>query len=167
MTEWEPLDEERRLAIVRDVLEAHPEHDLANSLSGALLGPASPDRPSLPVWEYLEFVATNPSVPLSVLTAVRFPVLFFEGESSVTSIDEGLRPPPSHLKRVPRSTVAIDAEALTRRYVAEHEAGLVEWDERSRGIRYLAPVAARRPVLQQWFATLPRDLGPAHAGGAG
>lgn len=155
MTEWEPLDEEKRLAIVRGILEDHPEQDIANSLGGALLGPASPDRPSLPVWEYLDFVAANPTVPLSELTAVRFPVLFFEGESSVTSIDEDLRPPPSHLEQVPKSTVVIGAEALIRLYVAEYEAGLVEWDPRSRGVRYLVPVTARRPVLKEWFATLP------------
>jgi hypothetical protein len=154
VTEWKPLDEGRRRAIVRDILEDHPEHDIANSSSGALLGPASPDRLCLPVWEYLDFVAANPSVPLSTLTAVRFPVLFFEGESDVTSIDEELRPLPSHLKHTPKLTVVLDAEALIRRYIAEHDAGLVEWDPGSRGIRYLVPVTARRPVLKQWFATL-------------
>ncbi len=154
MPEWEPLDEEERLAIVRDILEEHPQHDVANSLAGALLGPATADRPDLPVWEYLDFVAANPSVPLSALTAVRFPVLFVEGESSVTSIDEDLRPPPSHLKHMPKMTVILDAEALIRRYVMEHDAGLVEWDPRTRGIRYLVQVGARRSVLQEWFATL-------------
>lgn len=61
------------------------------------------------MWNYLDFVAANPSVRLAELTSVRFPVLLFEGESSVTSIDEGLRPPPSHLRQVPRPTVVIDA----------------------------------------------------------
>ena len=154
MSKWEPLDEDERRAVVRAILEEHPGHDVANSLSGALLGPATADRPNLPVWEYLDFVAAHPSVPLSALTAVRFPVLYFEGESSVSSIDEDLRPPPSHLKHVPKMTVVLDAEALVRRYVMEHDAGLVEWDPRSRGIRYLVPVGARRSVLQEWFATL-------------
>jgi hypothetical protein len=86
VSEWQPLDEQKRLAIARSILEAHPAHDLDNSLAGALAGPASPDRPNLPVWDYLDFVAVHPSTSLAELTAVRFPVLLYEGESSVTSV---------------------------------------------------------------------------------
>jgi hypothetical protein len=154
--EWEPFDERERLEIVRDILRQHPEHDIANSLGGALAGPASPERPDVPVWDYLRFIESHPSTPLSELTAIRFPVLHFEGVSSVASIDEWLRPPPSHLKTAPRSIFVIDAESLIRRYAMEHDAGLVEWDPRSRGIRYLAPFAALRPVMQAWFETLAR-----------
>jgi len=153
--EWEPYDERDRLEVVKGIVEQHPQVDLANSLSGALAGPASPDRPDVPVWNYLELAQSDPSVSLAQLSAVRFPVLFFEGESSVDSVDEHLRPPPSHLKvQPPPMRVVIDAPAVIRRFAMERDAGLVEWDPRSRGVRYLVPVAERTPVLQAWFETL-------------
>lgn len=156
MVEWQPLDEQERLAIVGELIEEHPALDLANSLSGALAGPASPDRPDLPVWDYPDLVRRNPTVSWAQLAAIRFPVLFFEGESSVTSIDEELRPLPSHLEHRPQPRFVLDAEAVVRRYSMERDAGLVEWDARSRGIRYLTPVAGRRSVVQAWVDTLTR-----------
>lgn len=155
MQEWEPFDERERLKVVRNIVEQHPQVDLANSLGGALAGPASPDRPNVPVWDYLELAQSDPSLSLAELSAVRFPVLFFEGESSVSSVDEYLRPPPSHLKvQPPPPRFVIDAPAIIRRYRMERDAGLVEWDPRSRGIRYLVPVANRKPVLEAWVKTL-------------
>ncbi|GAA4756531.1 hypothetical protein GCM10025783_32330 [Amnibacterium soli] len=141
----------------RNMLEERPDADLENLLMGELDAPASPDRPDLPVWDYLSFTESHPEVALSDLTSVRFPVLYFEGESSVTSVDEEMKPlPRSYKGRVPESLYVIDAVAIVRRYAMEHEAGLQVWDHEARGIVRLQPLAAWRDVLQAWTETLQR-----------
>ena len=73
------FDDRERLRTGQSFHEEHPNLDLENSLGGALAGPASPDRPDLPVWDFFEIVQGENSVSLSELSA---PVLCFEGESS-------------------------------------------------------------------------------------
>lgn len=50
------MTEDQRLEIVRDLQEDHPDLDWENLLAGSLAGPASTDRPDMPVWEYRSFV---------------------------------------------------------------------------------------------------------------
>jgi hypothetical protein len=145
--------------LVGSLKAERPDLDWDNLLSGALAGPAGPDRPDLPVWEYPNIARDNPDVQLRDLTAVRFPVRYFEGPSSVTSIDEELRPLPSSYKgTAPKPRYIITAEAIIRRYAAMHEAGLIVWDPNERGIVYVKPLGAQRKVLAQWIHTLqPND----------
>lgn len=158
MAWWDPnLSVEDREALQRDLLEDRPGLDLDNLLMGELAGPASPDRPDLPVWEYRSHVRSRPDVSLADLTRVRFPVRFFEGPADVTSVDEELKPfPRSFRGPVPEPVYVIDAEAILRRYEMEHDAGLQEWDHDARGIVRLQPLAARRPVIEAWVRTLER-----------
>lgn len=153
---WDPkISEAERDEMRRHMLEERPNADLENLLMGELYGPASPDRPDLPVWDYVSFTGSHSEVVLSDLTSVRFPVLYFEGESTVTSVDEELKPfPRSYTGRVPQSMYVIDAEAIVRRYGMEYEAGLHEWDHHARGIVRLQPHGAWSHVLQAWTETL-------------
>jgi hypothetical protein len=159
---WDPtLSDEERDAMKRDMLEDRPDLDLENLLMGELAGPASPDRPDLPVWEYRSYVTSRPGVALSDLTKVRFPVLYFEGTSTVTSVDEELKPIPSSYKgRVPEPLYVIDAEAIIHRYEMEYDAGLQVWDHDARGIVRLQPFESRRAVMQAWVQTLQRVARP-------
>ncbi|RIX28270.1 hypothetical protein D1781_12500 [Amnibacterium setariae] len=151
------MDDEEREALRQELLRDHPDLDLENLLMGELAGPASPDRPDLPVWEYRAFVRDHPGADPATLAAIRFPVRYAEGTSGVTSIAEQLKPYPRSFRgRVPEPVVVIDADAIARRYEMEHEAGLQEWDHDARGIVRLQPLAAWREVTRAWFDTLER-----------
>ena len=158
MAWWDPrISDAERDEMKRSMLEERPDADLENLLMGELDGPASSDRPDLPVWDYLSFTESHPEVVLSDLTSIRFPVLYFEGESGVTSVDEQLKPiPRSYKGRVPEPLYVVNAEAIVRRYAMEHEAGLQVWDHDARGVVRLQPLGAWRDVLQAWIATLER-----------
>lgn len=153
---WDPrISDAERDEMKRNMLEEQPDADLENLLMGELYGPASPDRPDLPVWDYLSFTEAHSEVALNDLTSVRFPVRYFEGESGVTSVDEELKPfPRSYKGRVPEPAYLIDAAAIVRGYAMEHAAGLQEWDHDARGIVRLPPRGAWREVLQAWIETL-------------
>ena len=163
MEGWQPFDEKERLALVREIREQQPNADLDNLLMGALAGPATPDRPDVPVWDYLTYAQQHPETPFSVLITVRFPVLLFGGVSSVTSVVEHLKPLPVSFRGVrPEPTYCIDAEAIIRQYMMLRDAGLIEWEPAWRGIRYTAPVDAIRPVMAAWYGTLEK-AGPPEA----
>lgn len=155
------MSDAERDEMKRGMLEERPDADLENLLMGELYGPDSPDRPDLPVWDYLSFIDDHPEVGLSDLTSVRFPVLYFEGGAGVTSVDEELKPfPRSYKGRVPEPLYVIDAAAIVRRYAMEHEAGLQMWDHDARGIVRLQPLAAWGGVLEAWVQTLERTVTP-------
>jgi acetyl esterase/lipase len=83
---------------VRELREEHPHLDLENLLSGALAGPASPDRPDVAVWDSLDFVETHPSTSLSQLLA---PIAASRPVTEAWS---------ATLSRVPASSVRVVAE---------------------------------------------------------
>jgi hypothetical protein len=142
---------------VRGLRADRPELDWDNLLMGRLAGPPSPSRPNVPVWDYLTFANDNPAVLLGDLTAVRFPVRYFEGPWDVTSIDEWLKPfPSSYQGTPPKPRFAMTAETVISRYAALHEAGLIQWDPEQRGIVYLQPLSSQRKALQAWAQTLDR-----------
>lgn len=153
---WDPVvSDEERAALARELLNDRPDADLENLLMGELAGPASTDRPDLPVWEYGSYVSNHPAVALSDLTRVRFPVLFFEGTPTVTSIDEELKPFPRNYKgAIPGLRYVVDATAILRRYEMAYEAGLHEWDHNARGIVRLHPIESWRALTQAWVQTL-------------
>lgn len=147
------LTDDEIVEMVREMKADRPHLDWDNSLSGRLLGPASPDRPDFPVWEYAAVADRDPAVRLEDLTAVRFPVRSAGGPLEVTSVDEELRPMPSHLARPPQPIMRWDARAVISRYVALHDAGLLEWDPAERGIVRLGTIDDLRPVFETWAAT--------------
>jgi hypothetical protein len=145
--------------MVREMKADRADLDWDNSQSGRLLGPASPNRPDFPVWEYAAVADSDPNVRLEDLTAVRFPIRLPDGSLEVASVDEELRPMPSHLAKPPRPIPRWDARAVISRYIALHDAGLLEWDPIERGILRLGTIDDLRPVLETWTAThLHEDL---------
>lgn len=150
--------------MVREMKAERPDLDWDNSLSGRLLGPASLNRPDFPVWEYAVIADRDPDVRLEDLTAIRFPIRSLDGTLEVASVDEDLRPMPSHLASPPRPIPRWDARAIINRYVALHDAGLLEWDPHERGIVRLGTLDDLRPVLETWAAThLTKDHSSTHA----
>jgi hypothetical protein len=137
--------------LVRELRNDRPDLDWDNLLMGRLAGPASPDRPPVPIWEYLSYAGSHPEVPLSALTAARFPVRYFEGSTSVTSIDEELKPFPSSYKGTPpKPRFPQTPQTVISRYTALHEAGVLAWDPIERGVSFLATMGTYRAVLLAW-----------------
>ncbi len=61
------------MKIFRELNEAahqagFPNFDAEGLAAGHLAGPASTDRPSVPVWEYLVYVATHPEVSIEEIS---------------------------------------------------------------------------------------------------
>lgn len=138
-------------ALVRKMKEDRPDLDWDNLLTGRLAGPASSDRPDVPVWDYVTFVDAHPEVRIGDLTAVRFPVRFFEDSCSVTSVDEELRPLPFSFKGTPpQPRFPQTPRTVIDRYKALHDAGVITWDPDQRGVVYLKPAGSYRAVLNAW-----------------
>lgn len=163
--EPEPERSDEEIAeLVRELKADRPDLDWDNLLMGRLAGPASDDRPAVPVWDYPAVAASDPEIQLEDLAAVRFPVRYFEGGWSVTSVDEHLKPFPSSYEgtlltpRFPR-----DAMSVIRMYQALHDADLVAWDADSRGLIYLQPIENHRATINSWADDETRRAGPAAA----
>ncbi len=58
------LSEERRLEIMRGLKDRFPRRNIEDLLGGHLAGPASPDRPPVPVWDYLHYIGSSPDTRL-------------------------------------------------------------------------------------------------------
>ena len=141
--------------LVRDMKEDRPDLDWDNLLMGRLAGPATPDRPNVPVWDYLDHSRRHPEVSFGTLTAARFPIRHFDGPWNVTSVDEELKPfPASYRGPRPEPRFVVDAEAIVRRYAAFREAGIIEWAPTERGLLYVRPLSAHRAVIHTWMQTL-------------
>jgi len=74
----EPLSEEHRQQIINQIRAdaekaGFPDYDVESRLAGDLAGPASEDRPGVPVWHYFDYVAAelkpDPIEPSVVPTA--------------------------------------------------------------------------------------------------
>jgi hypothetical protein len=145
------LTEQRRLAIIRELKEEHPGVDIESTLAGALAGPASEDRPSVPVWEYPDYVAAHPEVSLEDLVEARFPITYPTGERGVGSIAE-------YLHRIPGRTPVylVEPVDVIELFRLEHEAGMLDWDPETRGLRMLRPARTSPEVYETWRKTLRR-----------
>jgi len=147
----EPNDDQVKAAL-RQIAADFPSADLPNLVAGRLAGPASPNRPNVPVWDYLTLAEDSNGPDLEVLTAMRFPVRFIEGVVSVTSIDEELRPFPTSFRgAIPKPRIDMDARKVIDRYRFLHGSGVVEWDPDERGIVYTQPISAFRATLEEWY----------------
>lgn len=128
----EPQDDER-VARVRAVLGPGAPGGIEVLAAGVLAGPASPDRPAIPVWQYLDYLAAHPGVTLDDLTQARFPTVLYSGETTVNSIAELIAPGPI------ASTYAITAEDIVRLYQLKYEAGALRWNPETRTHEEIKP----------------------------
>jgi hypothetical protein len=148
------ISEEHRLQRFREINEAArqsglPDYDAKALAAGHLAGPASTDRPPVPVWEYLDYVATHPEVSIEEISQVRFPISFHGGGSTVTSIAEHTAPGP-----VP-PTFVVAAEDVVGLYALMHDAGAMQWDAGTRTIEELKPHASYAPAIyEKWRSQL-------------
>jgi hypothetical protein len=143
----EGMSEEERLAILVELAREHP--GLTAPGAGVLAGRATPSRPAVPVWDYLAYHAANPDVSLTDLAAVRFPVVFYGGQSStVTSINELLDPGP-----IPPTTV-LTVESVIGMYAYLHDAGILGWNPETRAVEHLRPDEEYAAAVKRWGSTL-------------
>jgi hypothetical protein len=141
----EGMPEAGRLAKLEELERQRP--GLAKLAGGVLAGRATPDRPDVPIWDYLQFAADHPEVTLDALSTVRFPVIFFEGEDfTIDSVVESLRtdpfPPP-----VPKTL-----DSVIDRWNTLHAAGVVEWNSDKRAVEMIRPMSEYKRVLGEWGA---------------
>ncbi|MFG6504546.1 hypothetical protein [Microbacterium sp. P05] len=143
----EGMPEHQRLAIL-DSLEAR-RPGAASLAAGKLAGPATPDRPDVPVWEYEQYVETHSDVRLADLLATRFPVIFHGGtDSTITSVTEELRTEPLS----PQMPVTL--ASVIEKWSRLHAAGIVRWDSDRRAVEHLRPIDDYNSVIQEWGAPL-------------
>jgi hypothetical protein len=148
------LSGERRLKLLRELNEAarqagFPNFDAEGLAAGHLAGPASTDRPPVPVWEYLDYVAKHPEVSIDEISQIRFPISFHGGGSTVTSIAEHTAPGP-----VP-PTFSLTAEDIVRLFALMHDAGAMQWNAETRTIEELKPRASYAPAIyEKWRSQL-------------
>jgi hypothetical protein len=85
--------EAERLAKLEELERERP--GLATLAGEVLAGRGTPGRPDVPIWDYVHFAAEHPEVTLDELSAIRFPVIFFEGgDFTIDSAAESLRTDP-------------------------------------------------------------------------
>jgi hypothetical protein len=123
----------------------HPEVDVAALAGGSMAGLPSTDRPEVPVWEYLEYVAERPKLTLDALAEMRFPIALHAGTTMVTSIAEMLAPGPHP------PTYQTGPEDVVQLYRFMHEAGALVWNPVTRTHEEVLPPASYRgPVYEKW-----------------
>lgn len=145
------LSEAQRQEILRTLRQEQPDVDIDGLVAGKLAGPASGDRPPVPVWEYLDYPGEHPELSLEWIVQVRFPIDFFGGGSTVTSIAEHLAPGPHPARFV------LDAGDIVRLYRLRHEAGALRWNAETRTHEETMPQSAYvKAVYATWAAELER-----------
>lgn len=148
------FSEEHRSKIFRELNEAAqqaglPNFDAERLAAGHLAGPASVDRPPVPVWEYLDYVAKHPEVTINEISQVRFPISFHGGGSTVTSIAEH-----TALGHMP-ATFVVTAEDVVHLYALMHDEGAMQWNATTRTIEELKPHASYAPAIyENWRSQL-------------
>jgi hypothetical protein len=141
----EGMPEAKRLARLEELEPQRP--GLAKLVGGVLTGRATPERPNVPIWDYLQFAADHPEVTLDELIEIRFPVNFLKGEDfTIDPAAESLRtdpvPPP-----VPETL-----DSVIERWKALHTAGVVEWNIDKRAVEMIRPMNEYKRVLDKWGA---------------
>lgn len=144
VTDVEGMPESERLELVRKLRE---DPRLASiPLAGRLAGRATPDRPAVPPWEYVEYAAATDGISLADLAGVRIPEIFFGGKDfGVFSIAEWTEPSPG---RVNSSLSVEDVIAL---FVYLHASGVVGWDSEQRAITHLRPLQVYGRAIRNWY----------------
>lgn len=121
-----PLSDAQREALLQELHGSLPEGmQIDDLLAGELAGPASSERPPVPVWEYAEYAATQPNVSLDDLAQVRFPILSHDGVTTmVTSLSEMTAPGP----RESEATHDITYGDVVNLYRLMSERGVMRWN---------------------------------------
>ena len=141
----EGMPEAKRLAILERLERDRP--GLSKLTAGVLAGPATPDRPDVPIWEYLRFADTHPEVSIDELARIRFPLVFFGGEeSTVQAAAEELEPHPAPTRWL--QTI----ETVVEQWSALFTAGVVRWNSELRAVEMILPMTEYRRVLTEWAA---------------
>jgi hypothetical protein len=146
LTEEQLLEERRRDQLRAIQAAAPPDVDIESLAAGSLAGQASPDRPPVPVWEYLDYQAAHPEFSIEAISRIRFPVeLHGGGARMVTSIAEFTAPGP----RSP--TYTVNPEDIVRLYRLIFEAGAMIWNPQTRTHEEIRPSASyARQVAEAW-----------------
>ncbi|WP_146243995.1 hypothetical protein [Curtobacterium sp. MCBD17_013] len=139
----EGMPEEERLAILQSLEAEHP--GAAALAGGTLAGPATPDRPNVPIWEYENYAEQHPDVDLEDLVAVRFPVILHGSDDfTVDSAAEYLRTDP-----VPPTTpMTLGSVVDLWRHL--HATGVVAWDSDRRAVEHRRPLDDYRTAVAAW-----------------
>ena len=141
----EGMPEEKRLAIL-DRLE-RTRSGLSNLAAGVLAGKATPDRPDVPIWDYLRFAATHPEISIDDLAQIRFPVVFFGVEEfTIESAADLLEPHPIPPRRPWTLETVIDM------WTAIFAGGIVRWNSELRAVEMIQPMSEYKRVLREWDA---------------
>jgi hypothetical protein len=147
----EELAEEQRREKLRAIqAAAPPDVDIEALAAGSLAGPASPDRPPVPVWEYLDYQAAHPELSMDALAQIRFPIeLHGGGVRMVTSLAELTLAGPR------RPTYQVRPEDLIRLYQLIHESGGMIWNAPTRTHQEVKPPASYvQQVAEIWRGEL-------------
>jgi hypothetical protein len=145
----EEFSEEQRAERLGILRAAHPEIDIEALAGGTLAGPASPDRPPVPVWDYLDYLTAHPELSVDEMSHIRFPIALYGGTTMVTSIAELTAPGPA----VP--TYAPAADDIVQLYRLMYQAGALRWNPQSRTHEEIKPRAAYvKSVYDKWRALL-------------
>jgi hypothetical protein len=155
----EGMPEEERLAILVSLEAEHP--GAAARAGGTLAGPATSNRPNVPIWDYEDYAEQHPDVNLEDLVAIRFPVVFHGGDDfTITSAAEHLR-----TDQVPPSTpMTLGSVVDLWRHL--HTTGVVAWDSDRRAVKHRRPLDEYRTAVAAWgvkfrSTSQPRDEAPA------
>ncbi|MGA1813957.1 hypothetical protein VH571_16360 [Frondihabitans sp. 4ASC-45] len=139
----EGMPEDERLAIL-DSLEAQRPGS-STLAGGTLAGPATPNRPNVPIWEYASYSEQHPDVEIDDLVAIRFPVIFYGGdEFTIYSAAEYLRTDPVP----PPRPMGLDSIIDMWRHL--HAAGIVAWDSEKRAVEHRQPISAYKAAVAEW-----------------
>lgn len=135
--------------ILRLIKEAQPDIDVSNVIIGSLAGPASPNRPPVPVWEYLVYMdEQQPKLTLAEIEQYRFPIILHGGETMITSIADMTQPagPPTA-----PPTYIVDTPDVIRLYKLMHIHGALGWNvDTLSHEELLTPSDYRESVYEEW-----------------
>jgi hypothetical protein len=152
----EGMPEQERLLTLARLEAAHPG---ASALAaGTLAGPATPDRPNVPIWDYANHVHEHPEIDFEDLVDVRFPVVFYGGaDFTIDSAAEYLRTDPV------APPVPVTLPSVLELWQRLHDAGIVTWDRERRAVVHLRPLAEHSAVVVDWELSRRQQSGPPSA----
>jgi hypothetical protein len=151
--EIEGMPEQNRLLTLARLEAARP--GLSALAAGALAGPATPDRPNVPIWDYASHVHEHSDIHLEDLVNVRFPVVFYGGaDFTIDSAAEYLRTDSV------AAPVPVTLPSVLELWQRLHDAGIVEWDRERRAVVHLKPLGEHSAVVADWELSRRQQSGP-------
>ena len=136
------MTENERLETIAKLVKRSPDRDLSKLLAGHLAGPADPDRPPVPIWDFAEYAASA-GVEMETLLEWRYPLEFFRGGSTVVSVAEELR------DDLPGITPLVASDVI-RRYRLLADAGALAWNADCKSMVAMSPHDEWSPIYRVW-----------------